>query len=66
MKYDNQIITCSDQKELDDKRNSFKALAKREGQFLRVEQNTVVLKGGKAVTFVLDESLDLDDETMEG
>lgn len=66
MKYDNQIVYCANQKEIDEKRTSFKALAKREGQFLRVEQNTVFLKGGKAVTFIIEQAADIDDETLEG
>jgi len=62
MKRDSSIIICADEQELVEKRNELKKRAKKQGCFIRVDHNTVILKH-QAVTFVVnDEETEFDDE----
>jgi hypothetical protein len=62
MKRDSSIIICVDESELTERRNDLKKRAKKQGCFIRVDHNTVILKH-QAVTFVVnDEETVFDDE----
>lgn len=58
------IIICANSKEQTEKRNTYKKYAKANGTFMRVERDTVVLKGGNSVTFVVNEAPEIDDEHL--
>jgi hypothetical protein len=65
MSGDSSIIICANSKEQTDKRNKYKKLAKEQGTFSRVVENTVVLTDGSRVSFVLgDEATEFDDEHL--
>lgn len=58
------IIICADTKEQTEKRNQFKKFAKEKGVFLKVERNTVICKNNRAVSFVVEEPMEFDDEHL--
>jgi hypothetical protein len=58
------IILCADAKEQTEKRNAYKKFAKGNGTFVKVDRNTVVLKGGDSVSFVIEDVPKMDEEPI--
>jgi hypothetical protein len=58
------IIICADAKEQTEKIHAYKKFAKDNGTFAKVVKNTVVLKGGDSVSFVIEDAPKMDDEPV--
>ena len=61
---DSSIVLCATESEITEKRNRLKKWAKEQGIFSRVVGNSVQFTTGLAVTFVLAEQQEFDEEPL--
>lgn len=53
------FIQCDDQKDLEEKRVATKKETKENGTFLHCEENTILLKNGDTIKFIIDDPMPL-------